>query len=119
MTKIYSLILLVNFFVGKKKDNIITILDGCDFYTKVGLQNLIDRCLLTINQDKKVMMHQLLIEMGREIIRQESPQEPGRHSRLCCHKDCVKVLRELRWLCWHGFFSETINFSCLHFLIEI
>ncbi|KAM7462849.1 hypothetical protein LguiA_030970 [Lonicera macranthoides] len=82
------------FFVGKEKDNIITILDGCDFYTKVGLQNLIDRCLLTINQDKKVMMHQLLIEMGREIIRQESPQEPGRRSRLCCHKDCVKVLRE-------------------------
>ncbi|KAM7462851.1 hypothetical protein LguiA_030972 [Lonicera macranthoides] len=82
------------FFVGEEKDNIITILDGCDFYTKVGVQNLIDRCLLTINQNKKVMMHQLLQEMGREIIRQESPQEPGRRSRLCRHKDCVKVLRE-------------------------
>lgn len=81
------------FFVGKGKDKIITILDGCDFYTKVGLQNLIDRCLVTINQDKKVMMHQLLIEMGREIIRQESPQEPGRRSRLCRHKDCISVLQ--------------------------
>ncbi|CAL9006558.1 unnamed protein product [Prunus brigantina] len=32
------------FFIGKDKDYIVNILDACDFYTIVGIQNLIDRC---------------------------------------------------------------------------
>ncbi|XP_057497448.1 disease resistance protein RPV1-like [Actinidia eriantha] len=75
------------FFVGKDKDCTVKILDGCDFYTMVGIQNLIDRCLLTIDNYKKILMHQLLRDMGREIVRQESPKKPGKRSRLWHHKD--------------------------------
>ncbi|PSS19236.1 TMV resistance protein like [Actinidia chinensis var. chinensis] len=57
------------FFVGKDKDLTITILDRCDFYTMVGIQNLIDRCLLTVDERNKLAMHQLLQEMGKEIVR--------------------------------------------------
>ncbi|CAL5401874.1 unnamed protein product [Camellia sinensis] len=82
------------FFVGMDEDWVVTILDGCDFYTMVGIQNLIDRCLLTIDEHKKLVMHQLVQEMGREIVKQESPKEPGERSRLWNHKDSLNVLRE-------------------------
>ncbi|XP_059653193.1 disease resistance protein RPV1-like isoform X2 [Cornus florida] len=82
------------FFVGKDKDFIITILDGCDFYPKVGIHNLIDRCLIAIDENNKLTMHQLLRDMGREIIRQESPKEPGKRSRLWHHKDAFSVLND-------------------------
>ncbi|KAL7205268.1 hypothetical protein ACSBR2_018244 [Camellia fascicularis] len=82
------------FFVGMDEDWVVTILDGCDFYTTVGIQNLIDRCLLTVDERRQLVMHQLVQEMGREIVRQESPKEPGERSRLWNHKDSFNVLRE-------------------------
>ncbi|XP_056166879.1 serine/threonine-protein kinase-like protein CCR4 [Syzygium oleosum] len=39
-------------------------------------------------------MHDLLQEMGREIVRQESPENPGRRSRLWYHEDILRVFRE-------------------------
>ncbi|KAL7257893.1 hypothetical protein ACSBR1_004083 [Camellia fascicularis] len=60
----------------------------------VGIQNLIDRCLLTIDECKRLVMHHLVQEMGREIVRQESPKEPGERSRLWNYKDSLNVLRE-------------------------
>ncbi|XP_058216139.1 disease resistance protein RPV1-like [Rhododendron vialii] len=80
------------FFIGKGKDFIVRILD--DLYPTVGIQTLIDRCLLTINGHNKLMMHQLLQQMGREIVCQESPKEPGKRSRLWHYKDSFKVLSE-------------------------
>ncbi|KAG5545357.1 hypothetical protein RHGRI_017732 [Rhododendron griersonianum] len=84
---------LACFFVRSDKDRTITIMDGCEFYTVVGIQNLTDRCLLTVDDSNKVVMHHLPQEMGREIVRQESPNEPGERSRLCNHKDSFNVLR--------------------------
>ncbi|KAI8025975.1 TMV resistance protein N [Camellia lanceoleosa] len=82
------------FFVRKDRDFIISILDGCDFHTRVGVDNLIDRCLLTIDENNKLMTHQLLQAMAREVIRQESPEEPEKRSRLWHHKDSFNVLIE-------------------------
>ncbi|XP_068345683.1 disease resistance protein RPV1-like [Pyrus communis] len=82
------------FFVGKDKDFTTTILDECDFSTEVGLQHLVDRCLVEINVHNKLMMHQLLQDMGRAIIREQSPEDPGRRTRLW-HKDAFNVLRKL------------------------
>ncbi|XVE81462.1 hypothetical protein DITRI_Ditri15bG0066000 [Diplodiscus trichospermus] len=80
------------FFIGKDKDYAITILDGCDFYTTIGIENLIGRSLLIVNEENKLMMHQLVRDMGLEIIRQESPNL-GKRSRLW-HRDALDVLRE-------------------------
>ncbi|GFY89262.1 disease resistance protein (TIR-NBS-LRR class) family [Actinidia rufa] len=82
------------FFTRKEKDYTVKILDACNFYAKVGIQNLVNRCLVTINKENKIMMHQLLRDMGREIIRQESPKEPGKRTRLWHHSDVFNVLRE-------------------------
>ncbi|TQD84234.1 hypothetical protein C1H46_030212 [Malus baccata] len=81
------------FLIGRDKNYIVRILDGCDFYTIVGIQNLIDRCLVTIDQYNDVQMHDMIRDMGREIVRRES-DEPGSRSRLWRHKDSFEVLRE-------------------------
>ncbi|XP_008231841.2 PREDICTED: disease resistance protein RML1A-like [Prunus mume] len=81
------------FFIGKDKDYIVNILDGCDFYTLVGIQNLIDRCLVIIDGWDKVQMHNLIRGMGREIVRLES-KEPWKRSRVWHHKDSFKILTE-------------------------
>ncbi|KAI5344496.1 hypothetical protein L3X38_012373 [Prunus dulcis] len=78
-----------------EKDFTITILDNLNFYTRIGIQNLVDRCLVKINnEDNRLNMHHLLRDMGRGIIREESPQDPGRRSRLW-HKDAFNILRKM------------------------
>ncbi|KAK2976635.1 hypothetical protein RJ640_024169, partial [Escallonia rubra] len=97
----------------------------CDLHPTVGIENLIDQCLLNV-EGNKLMMHQLIQEMGKEIVRKESPKEPGRRSRLWRHKDSfdnIQLLklnyvqltgnykdfpRRLIWLCWHGFPLESV-----------
>ncbi|XWS57346.1 hypothetical protein CRYUN_Cryun09bG0166600 [Craigia yunnanensis] len=80
------------FFIGKDRDYTTTILDGCDFYTTIGIENLIDRSLVIVNEKNKLMMHQMVRDMGREIIRQES-SDLGKRSRLW-HRDAFDVIRE-------------------------
>ncbi|KAK2993668.1 hypothetical protein RJ640_009483, partial [Escallonia rubra] len=70
------------FFCGEDKYFVVKVLDACGFYSYIGIQNLVDRCLVTINNEDKIMMHQLIQDMGREIVRQESPKEPAKRSRL-------------------------------------
>ncbi|XP_048422838.1 disease resistance protein RPV1-like [Pyrus x bretschneideri] len=81
------------FLIGRDKNYIVRILDECDFYTIVGIQNLIDRCLVTIGGCNNMQMHDMIRDMGREIVRLES-EEPEKRSRLWRHKDSFKVLNE-------------------------
>ncbi|KAK9070934.1 hypothetical protein SSX86_009502 [Deinandra increscens subsp. villosa] len=81
------------FFVGKDKEFIVKLLAECDLYPEDGIQNLKDRCLLSI-EDGRVMMHQLVKKMGQEVVRQESPKDLGKRSRLWNHQDSYNVLRE-------------------------
>ncbi|KAI3788848.1 hypothetical protein L2E82_01626 [Cichorium intybus] len=39
-------------------------------------------------------MHQLIKEMGREVVHQESPKDPGKRSKLWRHQDCFEVLQD-------------------------
>ncbi|XP_019187760.1 PREDICTED: disease resistance protein RML1A-like [Ipomoea nil] len=80
------------FFVGMDREYTVTILNSCDFYTVVGIQNLIDRNLVKTNESSKLTMHQIIQNMGREIVHQESPVEPGKRSRLWRSKDSFNVL---------------------------
>ncbi|XP_068328603.1 disease resistance protein RPV1-like [Pyrus communis] len=81
------------FFIGKDEDYSVRILDGCDFKTICGIQNLKDRCLVTIDRDNKLSMHDMIRDMGREIVRRES-YEPENRSRLWHSQDSFEVLRE-------------------------
>ncbi|XP_031123414.1 TMV resistance protein N-like [Ipomoea triloba] len=85
---------LACFFVGKDRDLAIAVLDSCDLHGGIGVQNLIERNLLAIDEHNKLSMHQLVQDMGREIVRQESPKEPGKRSHVWHPKDSFYVLTE-------------------------
>ncbi|XP_057972922.1 TMV resistance protein N-like isoform X2 [Malania oleifera] len=78
------------FFKGDDKEYVIKILESCDFFP-VDISVLVEKSFITI-QENKVLMHDLLQEMGRDIVRQQSPEEPGRRSRLWSHEDVCHVL---------------------------
>lgn len=67
------------------------ILNFRGFHPEVGLQVLIDKSLITI-QCGKIHMHGLLVDMGRSIVREKSPKEPGNWSRLWEYKDLHKIM---------------------------
>ncbi|KAK2421685.1 TMV resistance protein N [Trifolium repens] len=46
------------------------------------------------NKPDYVILHDLIEDMGKEIVRQESPNEPGKRSRLWFHEDIFQVLEK-------------------------
>nr|DAD42981.1 TPA_asm: hypothetical protein HUJ06_001211 [Nelumbo nucifera] len=80
------------FFIGMDRKFVVSILDSCNFFATIGISVLIRRCLITI-ENEQLMMHDLLRDMGREIVRKESIGEPGKRSRLWAHEDVLNVLR--------------------------
>ncbi|KAG7944412.1 hypothetical protein I3843_15G100700 [Carya illinoinensis] len=81
------------FFKGKPLPDIMNIFDSCGFFPNDGIDRLKDKCLITI-EGGFVWMHDLLQDMGQEIVRLESPNEPGQRSRLFFHEDVRHVLEE-------------------------
>ncbi|KAJ0086496.1 hypothetical protein Patl1_06999 [Pistacia atlantica] len=84
------------FFKGKEKDRVIEILNSCNFYANIGMEELIDKSLITVISKNRLWMHQLLQEMGWEIVREQHRDEPGKWSRLWVYKDIYKVLTKIK-----------------------
>ncbi|XP_019157500.1 PREDICTED: TMV resistance protein N-like isoform X2 [Ipomoea nil] len=72
----------------RSKEEIVRILNGCGFFAQSGVRTLIDRCLLK----EDLCMHDLIRDMGREIVRQESVMQPEKRSRLFLHDEVLDVL---------------------------
>ncbi|KAL5845650.1 hypothetical protein ACOSQ3_009174 [Xanthoceras sorbifolium] len=79
------------FFKGEDKDLVRNIQDANGLSAEIGMSVLIDKSLIIVS-DNTITMHDLLQEMGREIIRQESIKHPGKRSRLWYHEDIYHVL---------------------------
>lgn len=45
-------------------------------------------------------MHDLIEEMGKEIVRQEDMEEPGKRSRVWDHEDIIHIFKRntVRWI---------------------
>ena len=84
------------FFVGTDKDYVAKILDGCGFFPEIGINILIQRSLITIDSQNKISMHDLIRDMGREIIRENSPDHPGKRSRVWFLDDVLHILNKQR-----------------------
>ena len=80
------------FFKGRDKGYVVKILDACELYPGFGIPRLVDKCLITIDQNGRLSMHDLIQQMGREVVRQQAPNILGKRSRLCCYKDSLEVL---------------------------
>ncbi|KAJ9691431.1 hypothetical protein PVL29_013570 [Vitis rotundifolia] len=81
------------FFKGRNVQLVSRILDGSGWEAKSGINALVDRCFITISKNNKIDMHDLLAQMGMEIVDQECPNEPGRRSRLWRCNDIYRVLQ--------------------------
>ncbi|XP_050260320.1 disease resistance protein RPV1-like isoform X5 [Quercus robur] len=80
------------FFKGWSKNYVVDILATCNLYPDSGISNLIDKCLIRVESDE-LWMHDLIQQMGREIVRQES-NVLGKRTRLWCYDDGLEVLTE-------------------------
>ncbi|KAL5751566.1 hypothetical protein ACOSQ2_022073 [Xanthoceras sorbifolium] len=80
------------FFKGKDKDRVIAILDDCRLFAEIGIAVLVDKCLLTVTRNL-LLMHDLIQEMGRGIVLQESFNEPGKRSRLWSPQDILNLFK--------------------------
>ena len=80
------------FFRGWFKDYVVNILDACELFPNHGIPRLVNRCLINDEQNGTLSMHDLLQQMGKEIVRRESPRILRERSRLWDHKDALEVL---------------------------
>ncbi|KAM5575247.1 hypothetical protein ABKV19_014273 [Rosa sericea] len=82
------------FFVGMDKKYVTEMLHGCDHFPEIGISVLLQHCLVTVSEKNKLMMHDLLRDMGREVVRVESPKDPEERSGLWHQGDVIGVLTE-------------------------
>lgn len=80
------------FFRGEKWVYVERILEACGYFPS--LRVFASKCLMTIDENGCLEMHDLIQDMGREIVRKGSPSKPGNHSRLWSHKEVLQVLKE-------------------------
>ncbi|XP_050253162.1 disease resistance-like protein DSC1 isoform X2 [Quercus robur] len=78
------------FFKEANKDGIIDILQSFGFCPGYSIGFLVERSLITIGEYGTLCMHDLLQEMGQEIVCRE---ELGRRSRLWRYEDVLRVLK--------------------------
>ncbi|XP_062024564.1 disease resistance protein RPV1-like [Rosa rugosa] len=81
------------FFKGWKTNDVIQILEGCDRNNPTHSIEVLEEKALINDVYGCICMHDLLEEMGKDIVKQEST-EPGKRSRLWYHKDVQDVLTE-------------------------
>ena len=81
------------FLKGMKKYRIIRLLNSCGYHADIGMEVLMEKSLINISKDE-ISMHNLLQQMGEDIVRCESPKEPGSRSRLYVYKDVCDALKD-------------------------
>ncbi|XP_014504979.1 TMV resistance protein N-like [Vigna radiata var. radiata] len=85
------------FYRGHHESEVVERLDDCDFSSTIGMDVLKDRCLISISNGR-IEMHDLIQEMGKEIVRQECPQYHEKRSRLFKVNEIHEVLKKNKGL---------------------
>ncbi|XP_043687937.1 disease resistance protein Roq1-like [Telopea speciosissima] len=82
-------------FIGWKVEEASSLWKACELGPKLAIKELIQKHLLKIEgDDRKLWMHDLLRDMGRRIIMEESYGDPTKRRRLWSHDEIVKVLKK-------------------------
>ncbi|XP_052291875.1 disease resistance protein RPP2B-like [Citrus sinensis] len=82
------------FLEGERRDVVISFFDAIGFEAKIELSVLDGKSLITVDFLDQIRMHDLLRDMGREIVRKESIDHLGNRSRLGYYKDLYEVLKK-------------------------
>jgi len=78
-------------FVGVNRDLAASVLDSCKLFADTNLRVLVDRSLITVSETMDLQMHDLIQEMAKQIVREESIG-PGGRSRLWISSEVHDVL---------------------------
>ncbi|XP_054819838.1 TMV resistance protein N-like isoform X2 [Prosopis cineraria] len=83
------------FFNGMAKDYVIQILETFDedLHPKFGIKVLTEKSLLVINHEGHLWVHDILQDMGKYIVLQESPNDASKRSRTLSLKDANDILK--------------------------
>jgi hypothetical protein len=84
------------FFKGHERERITKILNECGLFADIGIRLLLDKALIRLDFKNRIQMHDLIQEMGKQIVREESPKNPGQRSRLFDPKEICGVLKNNR-----------------------
>ncbi|CAJ2663627.1 unnamed protein product [Trifolium pratense] len=84
------------FFKGHEQDMVTKILNECGFFANIGIRTLLDKALIRVDFENCIQMHDLIQEMGKQIIREESLKNPEQRSRLCEPKEVGDMLKNNR-----------------------
>jgi hypothetical protein len=91
------------FFIDLEKEYVAKLLGArCRYNPEVVLETLRERSLVKVFGDM-VTMHDLLRDMGREVVCKASPKEPGKRTRIWNQKDAWNVLEQ-----------QKVRAQCIH-----
>ena len=80
------------FFKGEDKDRVTNILRTPRYKPSIDIDVLVEKSLIII-LGGNLWMHDLLQELGRQIVHNESPEQPGSRSWLWRKDDVLHVLK--------------------------
>ncbi|WCJ18788.1 Disease resistance protein (TIR-NBS-LRR class) family [Euphorbia peplus] len=77
--------------IGEDRDHAESVLHGCGFHARIGIGVLLNKALITVSENK-LDMHDLLQQMGKDIVQEKCIEEPWNCSRLWLPQDIYYVL---------------------------
>ncbi|KAH9542534.1 hypothetical protein CY35_13G012600 [Sphagnum magellanicum] len=86
------------FMIGQREHIVMQIFEACKFDYEEGpapfFSSLKDKCLVKLDEDRRIIMHDLLRDMGRQVVKNESyNMEKGTPSHLWDPEMVVRVLQ--------------------------
>ncbi|KAM3233068.1 TMV resistance protein N-like [Capsicum annuum] len=84
------------FFRGKRRDEVMTILNSFGFKSEIGMDVLTKKSLIYISEGM-VEMHDLIEQMGQQVARDVDRDKPWNHSRIWHEKDIEIVFHTNQW----------------------
>lgn len=89
-------------FHGFFEDEVTKTVNVCGFHSKSAIATLVQKHLLH-RALHRLVMHDLVRDMGREIVRMESPWNPGKWSRLVIPLEVCMFYEEIKSVILHQF----------------
>ncbi|XP_054776223.1 TMV resistance protein N-like isoform X2 [Prosopis cineraria] len=82
------------FFNRKELEFVEEILKACYCGARFYIEVLVDKSLIMVDDNGCLHMHDLIQQMGKEIVWREAPSDPSKRSRLWYYEDVLYVLRK-------------------------
>ncbi|CAN1827342.1 Disease resistance protein L6 [Linum perenne] len=83
-------------FIGENKTLPLYMWGGCNFYPESGIDTLVLRSLIKINEKDEFWMHDHIRDLGRAIVRDEGVEHPGSRSRIWSNNDALDMLKNMK-----------------------